>query len=116
VRALATHVCLLQLLYRVKAGKRLQLMVAPLGGGLDVFGRSATPVQSDFGCTAGVRQGHGLTALAQRGSGKAVSVFSRALSATAGLFVNGECGCSMVAGKGCVRRSPRLAAARCMRV
>lgn len=35
----------LQLLYRVQAKSWLQLMIAPLGGSLDVFGRSVTPVR-----------------------------------------------------------------------
>jgi hypothetical protein len=44
----------------------------------------------DFGCTQALRHGHGLTVLQQHGSGKAVSLSSRRLSASAGLFVGGE--------------------------
>lgn len=44
----------------------------------------------DYGCTQALRHGHGLRVLQQQGSGKAISVSSSSLSATAGFFMSGE--------------------------
>ncbi|KAF6257015.1 hypothetical protein COO60DRAFT_1526227, partial [Scenedesmus sp. NREL 46B-D3] len=79
-----------KLLYRVQIGKSLQLLIAPLGGGVDAIGRAITPIQADYGCTTALRQGHGLSVLDRLGSGKAASVSRGRLSATAGFFVGGS--------------------------
>jgi len=44
----------------------------------------------DYGCTQALQRGHGLTVLQQQGSGKAVSLTSRSLAASAGMFVGGK--------------------------
>lgn len=80
-----------RLLFRVQAKSWLKLMIAPLGGSLEALGRSITPVRGDYGCTQALQRGHGLTVLQQQGSGKAVSLTSRSLAASAGMFVGGAC-------------------------
>ncbi|KAF8059177.1 hypothetical protein HT031_005349 [Scenedesmus sp. PABB004] len=106
-----------QLLYRVQIKDWLQLMVAPLGGTLDALGRGLTPISADYGCTAALRRGHGLSLLDWAGSGKAACVSKGRLSASAGFFVGGAAKAKIasVQLKGHEGHALSLVVARCQR-
>lgn len=77
----------LQLLYRAELGKRLRLMVAPVGGCLSDLAPGANPhAPLQYGTTPVFRHGHALRAAALGGSGGAVSWGSGGLTASAGHF------------------------------
>ncbi|KAI8473206.1 MAG: hypothetical protein J3K34DRAFT_466805 [Monoraphidium minutum] len=77
-----------QLLYRAELGRRVRLLLAPLGGRLSDAAPGANPhAPRHYGSTAAFRAGHGLAAPGEGGCGGAVAFLDGALSASAGHFV-----------------------------